>query len=114
MRRVFSGALVGLVLLAGLVLADDHRGYLKSVGPNKLTLTVEAKDKDKDKDVEIKTNADTKFFGGKDAISTADLNQLIKGSEGKGLRALVRTKGSGPSEVATEVRVGGRRSKEGK
>jgi len=112
MRRVFSGALVGLVLLAGLVLADDHRGYLKSVGPNKLTLTVEAKDKDKD--IEIKTNADTRFFGGKDAISTADLNRLIKESEGKGLRALVRTKGSGPSEVATEVRVGGRRSKEGK
>jgi len=111
MLRVFSAAIAGLVLITGLALAAEHRGYLKAVGTNKLTVTVD--DKGKEKDIEIKTDADTKFFGGKAAIATTELNNLIKESEGKGVRALVKTKGSGPSEVATEVRVAGKRPKGG-
>jgi len=108
MMRFFSVAIAGLVLVTGLTLAADHRGYLKSVGANKLTVTVE--DKGKEKDLEIATNASTKFYGGKATIATAELNKLIKEAEGKGLRVRVKTKDSRP-EVATEVRVAVRRSK---
>jgi len=107
MLRVFSAAIAGLVLMTSLVLAGDHRGYLKAVEKDKLTVTVE--DKDKDKDIEIKTDDKTQYFGGKDTIRTTDLTKMVKDAEGKGVRARVVTKGTGPEEVATEVRVAGKR-----
>jgi len=111
MLRVFSMAIAGLVLVAGSVLAAEHRGYLKSVDANKLTVTVE--DKDKEKELTLKTDKATKYFGGKATLTLTDLNQMIKDSEGKGLRALIRTKGDGASEVVTEVRVAPKRRKGG-
>jgi len=130
MLRVFSLTIAGLALAATVALAAEYRGYLKSVGTNKITVTVAAEDKEKDKDakdkekaakdkdpkekekdVEIKTDAGTKFFSGKEASSSKDLAKLLKDSEGKGVRVRVTTKGSGPAEVATEVRFAGKRSK---
>jgi len=112
MLRLVSPAIAGLILIGGLALAADHRGYLKSVQPNKLILTVE--EQAKEKDIEIKTDAATKFIGGTATIATGELNQMIKDSGGKGVRALVKSKGSGASEVATEVCVAARRDKGGK
>jgi len=111
MLRVFSAAIAGLVLIAGVALAAEHRGYLKSVGANKLTVAVEASDKGKEKDIDIKTDAGTKFFGGANTIATTDLTKMIQEAEGNRLRVLVKTKGSGATETATEVRVAARRAK---
>jgi hypothetical protein len=118
MLRIFSLTIAGLVLAAGLALAADHRGYLKSAGTDKITVTVEVEDKDKgkgkaatEKDIDIKTNAETKFYSGTNESSAKDLAKLLAGSEGKSIRVHVKTKGSGPGEVATEVRVAGRRPK---
>ncbi len=117
MLRVFSIAVAGLVLATGLVQADDHRGYLKAVDKDKLTVTVEDKEKGKDtekdneKDVVIKVDGKTQYFGGKDPISPADLTKMVKEAEDKGsrVRVLVKTKGAGPEGVAAEVRVAGKR-----
>jgi len=114
MLRVFGCAIAGLVLLGGLVMAADHRGYLKAVDKNQITVTVTVpdatdKDKEKDKDIVIKTGANTKYFGGKDQISLADLNKMLKESEDMRLRVLVKTSGSDAGEVASEVRVAARK-----
>jgi len=118
MLRVFSAAVVGLLLIPGLGLAGDHRGYLKAVEKDKLVVTVEDrgnpgkddKDKeDKDKDIEIKTDSKTQYFGGKNPIRAADLAKTVKDAEGQGVRVHVITKGTGPDEVATEVRVAAKR-----
>lgn len=108
MLRVFSAALVGLTLLTGVVLAADHRGYLKAVEGNQLTVTV--MDKDKETDVVIKADAATKYFGGTVAITPADLGKMLKESPEMKLRVLVKTNGTGAAEVAAEVRVGARKS----
>jgi len=112
MLRVFSTVIAGLVFFAGLVLAEEHRGYLKSVDKSKVTLTVE--DKGKDKNLDIKTDAATRFLGGTAKVSAEDLARMIKDSDGKGVRAHVKTKGTGPAEVATEIRVASPRSKDEK
>ncbi len=72
MRRIFSGAVVALLLTTCGLFADEVKGKLKSVDADKMTVTVTVDDKDQD----FKLDADTKILNG-------DGNPLKKGLKNK-------------------------------
>ena len=76
MLRTFVCALFGLVLFAGIILADEMKGKITKVDAEKKTVTVSVDGKDKD----LKVGDDTKILNSegkdlKDGLKSKDLHE---------------------------------------
>lgn len=102
MLRMFVAAVLGLVLMAGGLLADEVKGKVKSVDQDKKTITVTVDGKDKT----FKLNDNTSIVGAKGKA-------LKDGIKAKGLKegahVTITTDKKDGKEVVTEVKVGGKK-----
>ena len=108
-RKLFA-AVLALVVLAGVSVAGEIKGKVKSVDAEKNTMTVTVKDGDATKDVTIACNDKTKFETAnakvKEKLATEGLK--CKDCFGKpGANVTITTEGEGDKAVATKVVVGG-------
>jgi hypothetical protein len=108
LRQVVS--VVAVLFVAAGLFAAEYKGKVKSVDTDKSTITVTVDDKD----VTLKVNADTKFTSENtkiaDKLGADKLN--FKGFKKGGQNVTVTTTGEGDKEVATEVKVGGKKKKD--
>ena len=109
-RKLFA-AVLALVVFAGVSLAAEIKGKVKSVDADKNTITVTTKDGDKT----VKLSKDTKFSGGgKDAAEKLAAEGIKWEGFSKGPQVTITTEGEGDKEMATKVVVGGGRPKDNK
>jgi hypothetical protein len=101
---------VAVLFVATGLFAAEYKGKVKSVDTDKNTITVTVDDKD----VTVKVNDDTRFTSAKkklaDQLAAAKLT--FKGFKEGGQDVVVTTTGEGDKEVATEVKVAGKKKKD--
>ena len=94
-------AVAFLLVVTGLVIADEIKGTVAKVDTDKMTITV----KDGDKDVVVKYDKETKFVGGKDG------SKEFKGGAEKlkeGTKLTITADKKGEVYQATKVQVVGK------
>jgi hypothetical protein len=105
LRKLMGLMSVGVLLLAGVVMAEEINGRIKKVDVDKKTITVEADGKETTYDV-----ADTadlgKGRGGKER-TLKSLSDQIEKTDGKGVKATVHTEKRKGKETVTKVEVKG-------
>jgi len=111
MLRLPACALLAFALCGFTLLAGEYRGKVKSVDPDKNTITVMVAKKA----MTFKVSDDTRFVRGKEG---KEIRRKLKAKLWEKMpRVTVTTEGEGEKEVAKEVRVrakGGKGAKAGK
>jgi hypothetical protein len=102
MLRQLVCAAAALVLCAGGLLAGEYKGKVKSVDAAKSTITVTVNDKD----MTFKVTDDTKIVRGKKDVAK---RLAAKVFQQEGAEVTVLTTGEGSKEVATEIKVKGKK-----
>src|SRR5436309_7498811 len=106
MIRYAMGAGFALLLCAVTVLAKDYTGVVKTVDPDKNTITITIKDGDKDKDVTLKVDKEAKITRKKKGEEVDVENGLKnekawgKNKQGDFPTVTITTEGEGDKEVA--------------
>ena len=112
MLRTLVAAAFGIVLVAGIVLADEFKGKVKSVDADKNTITVTVKVDDKDADKTFTVPADVKIQRKKRGGDLVDVEGGLKGvNEGRDIT--ITTEKKDDKDVVTKVLVGRNPKKEG-
>jgi hypothetical protein len=109
MLRSLVCAAFALVVCAVAVLAGEYRGKVKSVDPDKSTITVTIDDKDKT----FKVTDDTKIVRGK-GDKSKEVKDGLKNEKAwsKNPNVIITTEGEGAKEKVKEIRItGGKRKK---
>jgi hypothetical protein len=109
MLRSLVCAAFALVVCAVAVLAGEYRGKVKSVDPDKSTITVTIDDKDKT----FKVTDDTKIVRGK-GDKSKEVKDGLKNEKAwsKNPNVIITTEGEGTKEKVKEIRItGGKRKK---
>ena len=111
MIRYAMGAGFALVLCAVTVLAKDYTGTVKSVDPDKNTITITIKDGDKDKDVTLKVDKDAKITRKNKQGEDTDVKDGLKNEKAWGKNkqgdfptVTVTTEGEGDKEIAKTIK----------
>lgn len=94
-------AVAFLLVVTGLVIADEINGTVSKVDTDKSTITV----KDGDKDIVVKYDKETKFVGGKDG--SKDLKDGATKLK-EGAKVTVTADKKGDAFLATKVQVKGK------
>ncbi|HZY88902.1 MAG TPA: hypothetical protein VFE78_29020 [Gemmataceae bacterium] len=111
MLRSLVCAAFALVICAVAVLAGEYKGKVKSVDPDKNTITVTVGDDDKT----FKVTDDTKIVRGK-GDKTKDVKDGLKNEKAWGRKpnVTITTEGEGKKEKVKEIRItgGGKKKKD--
>ena len=110
MLRKLVAAALGIVLVAGIVLADEIKGKVKSVDADKNTITVTVKVDDKDTDKTFTVTADTKVQAKKKSGELVDVEGGLKAVK-EGQDVTITTEKKDDKEVVTQILVPRERGK---
>jgi hypothetical protein len=105
MRKLFGVLALALVLCFGAVLADEVKGRITKIDPDKKEVTVSVDGKE----MVYKVDDDAKLPEGKGGKATTlkGLARRVEKAGEKGVKATLTTKKEGGKEVVTEIKLGG-------
>jgi hypothetical protein len=112
MLRPFACAGFALVLCAAVVLAAEYRGKVKSVDPDKNSITITDKD-GKDQTLKVAKDDLKVMVGKKEMPDGLRAKAFSQKRIDKGINVILVTEGEGAKERVKEIRVkGGKKKKE--